>query len=121
MPRSKLSVVATDIFGVSGRAMMAAMVRRGTQTLRCWRSWRGPGCGPRSTALEEAFTGHFTDHHAFLLGKMLARVDGIDADIADLGYRDREADRPRSRRRWSGWMRPRDRPCRGGCHHRRVG
>ena len=36
------------------------------------------------TALEEAFTGHFTDHHAFLLGKMLTRVDQIDADIAEL-------------------------------------
>ena len=34
--------------------------------------------------LEEAFTGHFTDHHAFLLAKMLARVDAIDADIAEL-------------------------------------
>ena len=34
--------------------------------------------------LEEAFTGHFTDHHAFLLAKMLARVDALDADIADL-------------------------------------
>jgi hypothetical protein len=27
--------------------------------------------------LEEAFTGYFTDHHAFLLGRMLARVDAI--------------------------------------------
>jgi transposase len=35
-------------------------------------------------ALEEAFTGHFTDHHGFLLDKMLARVDGLDADIAEL-------------------------------------
>ncbi|ONI92812.1 IS110 family transposase, partial [Saccharothrix sp. ALI-22-I] len=34
--------------------------------------------------LEEAFTGHFTDHHAFLLERMLARVDAIDADIAAL-------------------------------------
>jgi transposase len=34
------------------------------------------------TALEDAFTGHFTDHHAFLLDRMLARVDAIDADIA---------------------------------------
>ena len=32
--------------------------------------------------LEEAFTGYFTDHHAFLLGKMLARVDAITGDIA---------------------------------------
>jgi transposase len=38
-------------------------------------------------ALEEAFVGHFTDHHAFLLSKMLARVDAIDADIADVQSR----------------------------------
>ena len=38
-------------------------------------------------ALEEAFTGHFTDHHAFLLGKMLARIDAINADIAELEAR----------------------------------
>jgi transposase len=36
------------------------------------------------TQLEEAFTGHFTDHHRFLLGKMLARIDTLDADIAEL-------------------------------------
>ncbi len=36
------------------------------------------------TALQEAFIGYFTDHHAFLLGKMLARVDALDADIAEL-------------------------------------
>jgi transposase len=34
--------------------------------------------------LQEAFTGHFTDHHAFLLGKMLAHIDAISADITDL-------------------------------------
>ena len=34
--------------------------------------------------LEEAFTGHFDDHHRFLLAQMLARIDGIDADIAVL-------------------------------------
>ena len=33
--------------------------------------------------LEEAFIGHFTDHHAFLLRTMLARVDEISADIAE--------------------------------------
>jgi hypothetical protein len=32
--------------------------------------------------LEEASTGLFDDHHAFLLARMLARIDGIDADIA---------------------------------------
>jgi len=34
--------------------------------------------------LEEAFTGHFTAHHGFLLAKMLARVDALNADIAEL-------------------------------------
>lgn len=38
-------------------------------------------------ALEEAFTGRFTGHHAFLLARMLARIDGIDADIAELDAR----------------------------------
>jgi len=31
--------------------------------------------------LEEAFTGHFEDHHRFLLGQMLSRMDAINADI----------------------------------------
>jgi transposase len=39
------------------------------------------------TVLEEAFTGHFTDHHAFLLAAMLRRVDAISADIAALESR----------------------------------
>jgi hypothetical protein len=34
------------------------------------------------TALEKAFTGHFMDHHAFLLARMLGRVGAINAEIA---------------------------------------
>jgi transposase len=34
--------------------------------------------------LEQAFTGHFTDHHAFLLATMLGRVDALNADIVAL-------------------------------------
>jgi transposase len=34
--------------------------------------------------LEEAFVGYFTDHHRFLLAKMLSRIDALDADIADV-------------------------------------
>jgi transposase len=37
--------------------------------------------------LAEAFTGFFTDQHAFLLGKMLARVDAVDGDLAELDAR----------------------------------
>ena len=36
------------------------------------------------TRLEDAFNGHFSDHHRFLLTRMLQRIDGIDADIAAL-------------------------------------
>jgi len=32
--------------------------------------------------LEEAFCGHFSDHHAFLLATMLERIDRTSADIA---------------------------------------
>jgi transposase len=82
----KLSVVASDLFGVSGRAMMAALIagERNPATLAQLARTR---MRTRIPALQEAFTGHFTDHHAFLLAKMLARVDGINADIAELDAR----------------------------------
>src|SRR5512135_756399 len=79
----KLSVVATDIFGVSGRAMMAALIA-GQRDPKVLAQLARARMRAKITALEEAFTGHFTDHHGFLLGKMLARVDQISADIADL-------------------------------------
>jgi transposase len=82
----KLSVVASDIFGISGRAMMAALIagERDPKVLAQLARTRMRG---KISALQEAFTGHFTDHHAFLLGKMLARVDAISADIAELDAR----------------------------------
>ena len=82
----KLSVVASDIFGVSGRQMLAALIAGerdpGVLAQMARAAMRG-----KITALQEAFTGYFTDHHAFLLAKMLARVDAIDADIAALDGR----------------------------------
>jgi transposase len=79
----KLSVVASDIFGMSGRAMMAALIageRDPKQLAQLARS----SLRRKIDTLEEAFIGRFTDHHAFLLTKMLARVDAIQADIADV-------------------------------------
>ena len=79
----KLSVVASDIFGVSGRQMLAALVagQRNPQVLAQMARTRMRTKIPQ---LEEAFVGHFTDHHGFLLTKMLARIDALDVDIADL-------------------------------------
>jgi transposase len=79
----KLSVVASDIFGVSGREMMAALIggQRNPKVLAQLARGR---MRAKLEALEEAFTGHFTDHHALLLRKMLARIDALNADIAEL-------------------------------------
>jgi transposase len=79
----KLSVVASDIFGVSGREMMAALISGQTNPKVLAQLARGR-LRAKIGALQEAFTGHFTDHHALLLSKMLARIDGLDADIAEL-------------------------------------
>jgi transposase len=82
----KLSVVASDIFGVSGRAMLDALAggERDPKVLAQLARARMRG---KISVLEEAFTGHFTGHHAFLLGKMLARIDSVDADITELDER----------------------------------
>jgi transposase len=82
----KLSVVASDIFGVSGREMMNALVA-GERDPRVLAQFARRRLRAKITQLEEAFTGFFTDHHAFLLAKMLARIDAIDADIAELDAR----------------------------------
>jgi transposase len=75
----KLSVVASDIFGVSGRAMLAALIQGERDPKRLAQLAR-----TKLSLLEEAFTGCFTDQHAFLLAKMLARVDTLDVDLAEL-------------------------------------
>ena len=79
----KLSVVASDIFGVSGREMMAALIAGQTNPKALAQLARGR-MRVKIAALEEAFTGFFTDHHGFLLAKMLGRIDALDADIAEL-------------------------------------
>ena len=71
----KLSVVVSDIFGVSGRDMMAALVAGERDPKVLAELARGSMRG-KTARLEEAFTGRFTEHHAFLLRTMLARVDG---------------------------------------------
>src|SRR5215211_7421216 len=79
----KLSVVASDILGVSGRQMMAALVA-GERDPKVLAEMARTRMRVKIPQLVEAFTGHFDDHHRFLLSRMLARIDGIDADIAVL-------------------------------------
>lgn len=82
----KLSVVASDIFGVSGREMMDAMVAGERDPARLAEMAR-TRMRTKIPELREAFTGFFTEHHALLLKQMLGRVDGIDADIGLLDER----------------------------------
>jgi len=82
----KVSVVVSDLFGASGRDMMAALVA-GERNPKVLAQLARRRMRSKITVLEEAFTGHFTDHHAFLLARMLGRVDAISADITDLDTR----------------------------------
>ena len=81
----KLSVVATDIFGVSGRAMMTALIG-GERDPKVLAELARSSMRRKISRLEEAFAGlplgTFDDHHRFLLARMLARVDAVNVDIA---------------------------------------
>jgi transposase len=83
----KLSVVASDIFGVSGREMLAGLVA-GERDPKKLAEMARTRMRPKIGLLEEAFAGlpagSFDDHHRFLLARMLKRIDQTDADIADL-------------------------------------
>ncbi len=76
----KLSVVASDIFGVSGRAMMDALVA-GERDPGVLADLARTRMRTKIPMLREAFEGRFGDHHSFLLASMLAHIDAIDADI----------------------------------------
>jgi len=82
----KVSVVATDIFGPSGRDMLAALVA-GERSPKVLAQFARRTLRAKIPDLEQAFIGHFTEHHAFLLGRMLDRIDAIDADIDALDRR----------------------------------
>jgi len=79
----KLSVIASDIFGVSGRAMMNALIQgeRDPQVLADMARSR---MRTKTAALVEALTGMFTQHHAFRLKLLLDRIDALGDDIATL-------------------------------------
>jgi transposase len=82
----KLSTVVSDLFGVSGRAMMAALIAGERDPAVLANLARG-SLRNKTGPLTEALTGRFTDHHAFLLTQMLRRVDAITADVATVQER----------------------------------
>ena len=92
----KLSSVATDILGVSGRAMLAALIagERDAQVLAEMAKAR---MRPKIPQLVQALTGNFGEHHAFLCRLHLQRIDQLTAAIGELSARIEEQMRPFSR------------------------
>lgn len=82
----KLSVVATDIFGKSGRAMLDALIagERDGQVLAELALGR---LRKKIPALTEAMVSRFDDHHAFLAGMICDHIDAISRMVAALNTR----------------------------------
>ena len=79
----KLASVASDILGVSGRAMLQALAQGTTDPELLAELARGRLRG-KLPALRAALAGRFRSHHAFLVGQLLAHLDYIDEAIATL-------------------------------------
>lgn len=70
----KLSSVASDILGRSGRAMLDALVG-GVNDPEALASMAKGALRKKLPALQEALTGRFGRHHALLVGEILAKLD----------------------------------------------
>ncbi len=79
----KLSTVATDIFGASGRAMLEALVA-GQRDPRVLAELAKGRLRVKHAALVEALTGQFSDHHAWLARMLLDQIDALSGQIDQL-------------------------------------
>ena len=82
----KLSSVISDVFGVSGREMLAALIAGHRSPTILAQMARG-SMRSKIAVLEEALTGHFEDHHGFLLQAMLDHVDALSTQIDTVSAR----------------------------------
>lgn len=82
----KLGSVISDIFGVSGRAMLDALAA-GQRDPRVLAELARGSMRGKTAALLEALTGFFTDHHGELLTMMLDNIDRLTAQISALEAR----------------------------------
>ena len=76
----KLSAVATDIMGKSGRDMLAALVAGRTDAAALAQLARGK-MREKVPQLEKALQGQFAAHQRFLVAQQLAHIDGLDEII----------------------------------------
>ncbi|MCZ7661562.1 MAG: transposase [Thermoleophilia bacterium] len=76
----KLSCVASDILGVSGRAMLDGLVAGTTDPEVLSELARGR-LRQKLPALREALEGRFEPHHALVIGAILSHLDFLDEHI----------------------------------------
>ena len=89
----KLSGVATDILGRSGRQMLDALIA-GEQDARVLADMAKGRMRPKIPQLVEALTGNFGAHHGFLCRLHLERIDQLSTTIEELSTRIEEQMRP---------------------------
>ena len=79
----KLAAVATSVLGVSGRAMLDALLAGEDDPLVLAELARGK-LRAKLPALRQALDGRVKPHHLVLLGQLLAHIDFLDASIAEV-------------------------------------
>ena len=82
----KVSVVATDLFGVSGRSMIDALVA-GERCPQALAELARGRMRVKIPTLVQALTGRFEEHHGFLIGLLLEDHDRLTAQIERLTER----------------------------------
>ena len=86
----KLASVVTDVFGVSGRLMLQALIEGVATPTEMAALARGV-LRKKVRDLEQALEGRAEEHHRFLLRLQLRRLDQADSDLAVLDARIDEA------------------------------
>lgn len=89
----KLGAVASDIMGVSGRLMLDALVRGDSSPAEMAELARRRLRG-KIPLLKLALDGGMTDHHRFMLRRLLRHVEYLEAEIAEFDAKIDETLRP---------------------------
>ena len=82
----KVAMVATDVLGMSGRAMLEALVQ-GTSDPAVLAELARGRMRAKLPALRQALVGHFRPHHAFLITQILSHLDHLEEAVATLSER----------------------------------
>ena len=89
----KLSSVATDVLGASGRAMLGALIDGREDPAELAGLARG-SLRRKATELTRALQGFVSDHHRFLLRTLLRQIEHLEGQIAEYTARIEEVTLP---------------------------